>query len=324
MKELKETKQLIQEYMRKIVRGDSSEIAILHGSIQLAQETVFQNLFNEGDSILVVGTEYSASRLEMMAKLSKLKTISIPVNEELPYDTILEVLNKEDIKAILLPLVEEGSGVFYRLRELHKVIHDHNVLLIVSVDDSLLMNPFYFEEAGVDVAISALMNPIHKTNFSFVALSSKAYERLLTNPHHFLNLKKMCELDNDTCEKELVLVDTYKELANLLRLITYYEMWQWNHYFGALTTYLRNTISQIGYHTIPIQNHSNSHILIKLDKGEDALWIRNTIYKMSHLVIDVQDEYTLVINMNHYMHIFDTLRLIDALSKIRDTCQGLK
>lgn len=319
--ELRNTINSIQMYMRKLFRGTSSEIAIIHGSIQLAQETLFQNLFNEGECLLVVGEDCSAKRLEMMAKLSKLKTVSIPVNEELPYDLIEENLKKGNIRAILMPLVEEGTGVYYRLRELHKVIEQYDVLLIVSVDDSLLMNPFYFDDNKVDVAISTLMNPIHTTNFSFVALSPKAYSKILDTQKHFLDLRKLCNLESSIYDKEVVLLDSYKELSNVLRLIAYYEMWQWNHYFGALTTYLRNSIRQIGYHCIPVVNYSNSHILIKLAEGEDALYIRNTVYKNTHLIIDIQDEHTLVINMNHYMHIFDTLRLMDALRIIKNTCQ---
>lgn len=319
--ELKETIRTIQEYMRKVFRGSDSEIAIIHGSIPLAQEALFQNLFKEGDSVLVVGEERSAKRLERMAKLSKLNTISIPVNEELPYDVIEEHLKTENIKAILIPLVEEGTGVYYRLREFHKVIERYETMVIVSVDDSLLMNPFYFDDNGIDVAISTLLNPIHAVNFSFIALSQKAYGKLLDTPNHFLNLRKLCKMENSICEKELVVFDSYKELSNVLRLIVYYEMWQWNHYFGALTTYLRNSIRQIGYHCIPVQNYSNSHIVIKLDEGEDAFYIRNMVYKKAHLIMDIQDEHTLVINMNNYMHIFDTLRLIDVLVAIKNTCQ---
>lgn len=315
----------IQNNMRKLFRGSKSEIAVIHGSIYLAQEAMFQNLFEEGDKILVVGQQRSGKQLEKMATLSHINVTSIYTNEELPLENIENCL-KEDlmIKAVLLPLVEENSGVLYRLQDLSKLLKPFGVLLMVSVDETLLMNPFYFDDSEVDVAISTLMNPIRRGQFSFIALSSKAQENLLETPRHFLNLKKLCTLDEKCCEQELPAIDSYREVAELLHLMTYYEMWQWNHYFGALTTYLRNSIQQIGYHIIPTKNYSNSHILIKLEENEDAYTIRSKIYSQSNLIVDIQDTHTLVINMNRFMHIFDTLRLIDALAKCKDTCQEIK
>ena len=52
---------------------------------------------------------------------------------------------------------------------------------------------------------------------------------------------------------------------------------------------------------------------------------RNQAMLENHLqILDLQDSHTLVINMNHYMHIFDTLRLIDALAKVKESCKGIK
>lgn len=316
LKELQAILQSIKQHLRKIYRGDNSHIAIIHGSLQLAQEALFQNLFTPNDTILIIGNESSASALEHIAKLSQLKTISVPANEEIPLEEIKEKLEEyPHIQAILLPLVEESTGVLYRLQGLSTLLKQKNILLIVNVTETLLMNPFYFDDNCIDAAISTLINPIKKGQFSFIALSNKAYNKLLDPPRHFLALKHLVNITEEIDERELYSLEGYKEVQELLHLVTYYEMWQWNHYFGALTTYLRNSIRQLGYYIIPSHNYSNSHILIKLPTSQNAYLLRNQIYESSKLIIEVLDEHTLLINMNRYMHIFDTLRLIDALAK---------
>ncbi|MBE6114507.1 MAG: aminotransferase class V-fold PLP-dependent enzyme [Erysipelotrichaceae bacterium] len=316
LKDLQAILQSIQQHLRKIYRGENSHIAIIHGSSQLAQETLFQNLFYPRDTILVIGNESSASALEHIAKLSQLNTISVPANEEIPLEEIKEkLIEYPHTKAILLPLVEESTGVLYKLQTLSTYLKQKNILLIVNISDTLLMNPFYFTDNHIDAAISTLINPIKKSQFSFIALSPKAYDQLLDPPRHFLSLKHLVHITEECDERELYALDAYKEVLELLHLITYYEMWQWNHYFGALTTYLRNSIRQLGYYIIPSHNYSNSHILIKLPTSQNAYLLRSKVYEISQLIIEVLDEHTLLINMNRYMHIFDTLKLIDALSK---------
>ncbi|MBR3841292.1 MAG: hypothetical protein IKM20_09165 [Erysipelotrichales bacterium] len=309
---LKPLIQGIRDNIGKLIGVAGDNVYVVRGTIELAIESVFRNFFTSTSRILLVGRKESLEYIEYICDLCELKHDSIYVKEDvLPLLSIMNALNNH-YDALYIPYTEMNNGVLYNINVLKKTVNMNNILLIVNISNSILMNPVELDNELIDIAIGNA--EIFDSMYAFIGISNKAKNLLGNNTvDYFINYASYDDYinDNERWVKE------YQELYNTLLTVNQFNIIEWYSYFTYLVSFMRTKIKTMGYHVLPDTNYSNAYIVVEVSDSEavcEELYDKHQIlvyagYKDMH-------KSRIIIDMKDYQSVNACLKLLKALKEI--------
>ena len=186
-----ETRELL-----KTVMGTEGEVLILTSSGTGAMEAAVANLFNPGDSAVVVVGGKFGQRWEELCRTHGVNPIFVNVEWGKAVDVgeVERALSENPgVKGVLVQICETSTGTLHDVKSIGEILKRYPEALLIA--DGITAYGVYnipTDEWGIDVAITgsqkALMTP---PGLSVITLNEKAVNRLVENPRtYYFNLKK--------------------------------------------------------------------------------------------------------------------------------------
>lgn len=183
------------EKLKKIFKTEE-EVLSLGCSGTGVMETSVVNLFSKGEKVLAINAGYFGERYGDIARVFGLEVIELKYAWGKSYDIeeIKEVIkNNPDLKGILVQYSETSTGVLHNVKALGELIKNTDILLVVDNISALVVNPFEFDEWGIDCTIAGSQKGFFMPpGLSFIALSKKAKKAMEVSdlPKFYFDLKK--------------------------------------------------------------------------------------------------------------------------------------
>jgi len=184
-----ETRELLSQVMRT-----EGEVLILTSSGTGAMEAAVSNLFQPGDSAIVVVGGKFGQRWEELCRVYGINPIVINVEwgRAVDLEDVERALKENpDVKGVLVQICETSTGTVHDVRGIGELLKGYPDVLLVA--DGITAYGVYdipTDEWGIDVAVTgsqkALMTP---PGLAVITLSKKAVERIKPRNYYF-DLKK--------------------------------------------------------------------------------------------------------------------------------------
>lgn len=166
---------LEKDFLKLLYAGEGSRLITFTASGTAAMESVFLNVIDKADKLLIVNGGSFGHRFCMLADLYE-----IPYDEiKLEYGEVLteELLYSYDGRgytALLVNIHETSIGQLYDYRMLGEFCRKNNMYYIVDAISSFLADELKMAEAGIDIVITSSQKAMAlPPGLSFVALSTR-------------------------------------------------------------------------------------------------------------------------------------------------------
>ena len=189
-----------RERLKRLFRT-SGEVLILTSSGTGAMESAIVNLFNPGDSAVVVVGGKFGERWKELCEVYGVKPIVVEVEwgKSVDPEEVEKAIEKNpDVKAVLVQICETSTGTIHDVKGIGEVLKNYpDVLLIADGITAYGVYDIPTDEWGIDVAITgsqkALMTP---PGLAVISLSERALKRLeeVKTRSYYFDLRK--ELKN--------------------------------------------------------------------------------------------------------------------------------
>ncbi|RUM88314.1 MAG: alanine--glyoxylate aminotransferase family protein [Thermovibrio sp.] len=180
-----ETRELLSKVMRT-----SGEVLILTSSGTGAMEAAVSNLFQPGDSAVVIVGGKFGQRWEELCRTYGINPIVINVEwgKAVKVEEVERALKENpDVKGVLVQICETSTGTVYDVKSMGELLKDYAETLLIA--DGITAYGVYdipTDDWGIDVAITgsqkALMTP---PGLAVITLNEKAVERLKPRNYYF-------------------------------------------------------------------------------------------------------------------------------------------
>ena len=147
----------VMELLRYVFQTDNELTMAMSGTGSAGMETVFVNLLDPGDEVIVGVNGLFGERMVDNIERSGAKAIQLKADwgDVFQPDQIEAALKKHpEAKCVALVHAETSTGALQPLEDIAKVVHDHDVLLIVDAVTSLGGSPVNVDEVGIDACYS--------------------------------------------------------------------------------------------------------------------------------------------------------------------------
>ena len=165
--------------LRELYRTERADVLLMTSSGTGGLESAIQNLFSQGDEVLVPRAGFFSDRWAKLAEAHGLvvRTVEYDWGRRVVPTEIAAALAERPAKAVLLTQSETSTGVIQPIRELAEVARAAGALVVVDVVSSLGAVPFAFDEWGVDVAVGGSQKALSASpGIAFVAISERAWQ----------------------------------------------------------------------------------------------------------------------------------------------------
>jgi alanine-glyoxylate transaminase / serine-glyoxylate transaminase / serine-pyruvate transaminase len=153
LKLMNETKDLL-----KIVFQTENRLTIpMSGTGSAGMETVFVNLVEPGDKVIVGVNGLFGQRMVDVAERSGANVVQVtaPWGEIIEPGAIAEALKENPgTKLVAIVHAETSTGVMQPLKEISKIVHDHDALFVCDMVTSIGGIPTQIDENDIDAAYS--------------------------------------------------------------------------------------------------------------------------------------------------------------------------
>jgi len=153
LKAMNETMQML----RYVYQTDNKLTLPMSGTGSAGMETVFVNLIEQGDKVIVCVNGLFGERMVDVANRygAEVVTVSAPWGEPInPQDVSRALQDNPDSKLVAIVHAETSTGVNQPLKEISEMTHENDALLIADMVTSLGGIPVKVDELDVDIAYS--------------------------------------------------------------------------------------------------------------------------------------------------------------------------
>ncbi|MEO2068884.1 MAG: alanine--glyoxylate aminotransferase family protein [Desulfurobacteriaceae bacterium] len=185
-----------RERLQKLFKTEG-EVLILASSGTGAMESAVVNLFNPGDSAVVVVGGKFGERWKELCEIYGVNPIVIEVEwgKSVDLEKIEKVLKENStVKGVLVQICETSTGTIHDVKGIGEILKNYDDILLIA--DGITAYGVYdipTDEWGIDVAITgsqkALMTP---PGLAIISLNEKAQERLkkVKSRSYYFDLRK--------------------------------------------------------------------------------------------------------------------------------------
>lgn len=165
-------------FLKLLFAGEGSRLITLTASGTAAMESVFLNIIDKRDKLLIINGGSFGKRFCMLADLYEIPydSIDLEYGQVLTKDK-LEPYDGKDYTALLVNIHETSIGQLYDYKMLGDFCKKNNMYYIVDAISSFLADELNMEEACIDVIITSSQKALSlPPGLSFVALSRRIME----------------------------------------------------------------------------------------------------------------------------------------------------
>lgn len=144
--------------MLRTVFGTKNELTIpMSGTGSAGMETVFVNLIEPGDKVIVCVNGVFGERMKDVAERCGASVVEVtaPWGQPIDPDEIRKALEKNgQVKLVAIVQAETSTGVRQPLKEVSEIVHEHGALFAVDSVTALGGIPVDVDENGIDACYS--------------------------------------------------------------------------------------------------------------------------------------------------------------------------
>ncbi|WLR52112.1 alanine--glyoxylate aminotransferase family protein [Bacillus tianshenii] len=168
------------DLLRKVYQTENKVTLAMSGTGSSGMETLFVNLVEEGDKVIIGVNGLFGQRMVDVAGRCGAEVIEVhaPWGEIIPPEKIKQALEEnEGVKLVGVVHAETSTGVKQPLKEISEIVHAHDALLIADMVTSLGGSPTEIDKIGVDAAYSGTQKCLSiPPGLAPVTLNDKAVE----------------------------------------------------------------------------------------------------------------------------------------------------
>lgn len=301
----------------------SQPVLMLASSGTGAMEAAIVNLFNPGESVLVVNAGKFGERWGKISETFGLKVewLNVPWGEAVFPQAVEEALNRNPrISAVLVQGSETSTTVAHPIMELAKLTENRDTLLVVDGITSVGVVDMPMDGWGIDVLLTgsqkALMLP---PGLAFIALSEKAWKKSKTakQPKFYFDLARELKNQKERTTAYTPAVSLICGLRKVLEMLFAEGLENVYKRHDLLAKSIRAGTAALGLAPLAPTSPANSATGVFIPEGVDG----------GKLVKDLRDNYGVtfaggqddlknrIIRIAHLGY-FDTYDMITALSAI--------
>ena len=146
-----------QSMLRQVFQTENELTLAMSGTGSAGMETVFVNLVEPGDKVLICICGVFGERMKEIAVRSGANVITVeaawgqPIE---PEDVQAALKSSPGVKAVAIVHAETSTGVWQPLEEISRIVHDYGALFIVDAVTSLGGIPVEVDRLGIDACYS--------------------------------------------------------------------------------------------------------------------------------------------------------------------------
>jgi aspartate aminotransferase-like enzyme len=176
------------------VFGTRGEIVLFPGSGSAGLDATFgSTLFPDG-KVLIVQNGFFGERLEEIARTytPNVRMGRFPLGRPVDLARIEEELRQGAFDLVAAVHCETSTGMLNPIKEIGKLCKRYDTLFMVDAVSSLAIEPFFMEEWGIDICVSASQKGLESPpGLAVVAIGERGWKRIeqVRSPGWYLNLK---------------------------------------------------------------------------------------------------------------------------------------
>lgn len=172
----------------------SSRCIFLTASGTGAMESAVMNVLTPGEPVTVINGGSFGQRFADMCRLHGHKTneVMLEFGRQVSWDQ-MENVTSPDAGALLVNMGETSSGILYDMPLISEFCRAHGLLLVVDAISAFIADELDMSKLGADVVLTGSQKALScHPGVSIVAMSSRAVDRVWTNPEKcmYLSLKE--------------------------------------------------------------------------------------------------------------------------------------
>jgi alanine-glyoxylate transaminase/serine-glyoxylate transaminase/serine-pyruvate transaminase len=146
----------IAELLRQVFATRNEMTLAVSGTGSAGMETMFVNLLEPGDSVLIgVNGEFGRRMTDVARRCgAEVTTVESPFGKIIEADKVKEALKKKKFKAVALVHAETSTGVHQPMDEIAALVREHEALFVLDTVTSLGGLPVEIDKWGVDAVYS--------------------------------------------------------------------------------------------------------------------------------------------------------------------------
>ncbi|MBM7649200.1 alanine-glyoxylate transaminase/serine-glyoxylate transaminase/serine-pyruvate transaminase [Bacillus ectoiniformans] len=168
------------DLLRQVYQTENKATMAMSGTGSAGMETVFVNLLEPGDKVIVGVNGLFGQRMVDVAERCGAEVIEVtaPWGSIIKPEDIEQTLKENtDIKLVALVHAETSTGVRQPLEDISRIVHEHDALLVCDMVTSLGGCPTEIDKMGVDAAYSGTQKCLSAPpGLAPVTLGSRAME----------------------------------------------------------------------------------------------------------------------------------------------------
>lgn len=171
----------IRNRLKQVYRTENEMTLAVSGTGSAGMETVFVNLVEPGDKVLVAINGVFGGRMKDVAQRcgAEVETVEIPWGRAFDQDELIAAIRRTQPKVFAIVHAETSTGVRQDVDRLGAVVHECGGLFLLDCVTSLGGLPVEIDAWGVDAAYSGTQKCLScPPGLSPVTLSARAVERL--------------------------------------------------------------------------------------------------------------------------------------------------
>jgi alanine-glyoxylate transaminase/serine-glyoxylate transaminase/serine-pyruvate transaminase len=171
----------VRAKLKSVFRTQNEMTLALSGTGSAGMETVFVNLVEPGDKVLVCVNGVFGGRMVDVATRcgAQVEKIEAPWGQTFEQDTVIQAIERTKPRIVAIVNAETSTGAHQPIDRIGEAAHRHGALFLVDCVTSLGGAPLEIDGWGVDAAYSGTQKCLScPPGLSPVTLSSRAVERL--------------------------------------------------------------------------------------------------------------------------------------------------
>lgn len=176
----------IRTKLKAVFRTENEMTLAMSGTGSAGMETIFANLVEPGDKVLVAVNGVFGGRMVDVAGRcgAQVETVEMPWGQAFNQDDIIQAIERVKPRLVAVVHAETSTGVLQDVDRLGAAIHEQGALFLLDCVTSLGGTPVEIDAWGVDAAYSGTQKCLScPPGLSPVTFSPRAVERLSQRQH---------------------------------------------------------------------------------------------------------------------------------------------
>ncbi|MEI7832058.1 MAG: alanine--glyoxylate aminotransferase family protein [bacterium] len=280
--------------LRQVFRTGNELTLAVSGTGSAGMETVFVNLVEPGDTVLICVNGVFGMRMVDVAQRcgAIVETIEVPWGCAFEQDAIIEAATRLHPKLVALVHAETSTGVHQPVDQLHEPLHALGALLVLDCVTSLGGMPVELDAWGVDAAYSGTQKCLScPPGLSPVSLSPRAIacleRRKCKVQSWYLDLTMVRQYwGQERFYHHTAPINMLYALQEALTMVLEEGLEQRFQRHSEMHTALRSGLEQLGIHYVSQEGHHLPMLnAIAIPEGVDDLTARRRLLQDDHIEI---------------------------------------